>query len=297
MSSQYPNAFSQKFASDVHIQYQQGASRLKGKLAERSMVGGEAMFLPQVGAIASGTTYLRASDTAYINTVHETRKLTATPTRWADLIDMPDRNRSVADFLGPYVEIASAFFGRSYDSTVIAAALDSATAKLDGSTSESSVTLPASQKVIVNLSGSNEGLTLAKLIEAKSILGKNETPMGEQKYFVHRQEQLDDLLNNVNQVSDSDFAAVKALVNGEVNYFMGFEFCPTQLVAVDGSDIASTFAYTRSALVAGITSSFDARVEQLPTKNYSYQVWAEQDIGATRVQEEGVVEVLCDQSP
>lgn len=297
MSSQYPNAFSQKFASDVHIQYQQGASRLKGKLAERSMVGGEAMFLPQVGAISSGTSYTRAADTAYVDTVHETRKLTATPTRWADLIDMPDRNRSVADFLGPYVEIASAFFGRSYDSTVIAAALDAATAKVNGSTSESSVTLPASQKVIVNLSGSNEGLTLAKLIEAKSILGKNETPMGEQKYFVHRQEQLDDLLNNVNQVSDSDFAAVKALVNGEVNYFMGFEFCPTQLVAVDGSDIASTFAYTRSALVAGITSAFDARVEQIPTKNYSFQVWCEQDIGATRVQEEGVVEVLCDQSP
>jgi hypothetical protein len=297
MSSQYPNAFSQKFASDVHIQYQQGASRLKGKLAERSMVGGEAMFLPQVGAITSGTSYTRAADTAYIDTPHETRKLTATPTRWADLIDMPDRNRSVADFLGPYVEIASAFFGRSYDSTVIAAALDAATAKVSGSTSESSVSLPASQKVVVNLSGSNEGLTLAKLIEAKSILGKNETPMGEQKYFVHRQEQLDDLLNNVNQVSDSDFAAVKALVNGEVNYFMGFEFCPTQLVAVDGSDIASTFAYTRSGIVAGITSAFDARVEQIPTKNYSYQVWAEQDIGATRVQEEGVVEILCDQSP
>ena len=297
MSSQYPNAFSQKFASDVHIQYQQGASRLKGKVAERNMVGGETMWLPQIGSVAGHQEFERHADTQYIDTPHDTRKLVANPERWADLIDMPDRNRSVADFLGPYVEIASAFFGRSYDSTVIAAALDAATAKVGGSTSESSVTLPASQKVIVNLSGSNEGLTLAKLIEAKSILGKNETPMGEQKYFVHRQEQLDDLLNNVNQVSDSDFAAVKALVNGEVNYFMGFEFCPTQLVAVDGSDIASTFAYTRSALVAGITSSFDARVEQLPTKNYSYQVWAEQDIGATRVQEEGVVEVLCDQSP
>jgi len=297
MSSQYPNAFSQKFASDVHIQYQQGASRLKGKLAERSMVGGEAMFLPQVGAITGSTAYTRGSDTAYIPTVHETRKLTATPTRWADLIDMPDRNRSVADFLGPYVEIASAFFGRSYDSTVIAAATGNATAKLAGSTSESSVALPSSQQVVVNLSGANEGLTLAKLIEAKSILGKNEVPMGEQKYFVHRQEQLDDLLNNVDKVSDSDFAAVKALVNGEVSYFMGFEFCPTQLVSVSAGDIASTIAYTRSALVAGITSAFDARVEQLPTKNYSYQVWCEQDIGATRIQEEGVVEVLCDQSP
>tara|TARA_S200002703_G_scaffold149500_1_gene147131 strand:+ start:67 stop:960 length:894 start_codon:yes stop_codon:yes gene_type:complete len=297
MSSQYPNAFSQKFASDVHIQYQQGASRLKGKVAERNMVGGETMWLPQVGSVSGHQEYTRHSDTQYVDTPHETRKLVANPERWADLIDVPDRNRSVADFMGPYVQIASAYFGRRFDTIVQENALGTNYAKVSGATSETSVAFPSSQQVAVNLGGSSEGLTLAKLIEAKSILGKNETPMGEAKCLIHRQEQLDDLLNNVSQVSDADFANVKALVNGEVNYFMGLEFIPTQTVAVTAGDIASCIAYTKSAIVAGVTSSFNAKVEQLPTKNYSWQVWAEQDIGATRVQEEGVVEVLCDQSP
>jgi hypothetical protein len=297
MSSQYPNAFSQKFASDVHIQYQQGASRLKGKVAERNMVGGETMWLPQIGSVAGHQEFERHADTQYIDTPHDTRKLVANPERWADLIDMPDRNRSIADFLGPYVQVASAYFGRRFDTIVLENALGTNYAKVSGATSETAVSFPAGQQVAVNLSGSNEGLTLGKLIEAKSILGQNETPMGEQKYFVHRQEQLDDLLNNVSQVSDADFANVKALINGEVNYFMGFEFVQTQTVDVNGSDYARCVAYTKSALVAGITSGFSAKVEQLPTKNYSWQVWAEQDIGASRVEEEGVVEVLADQSP
>ncbi len=297
MSSQYPNAYSQKFAADVHIQYQQGASRLKGKVAERSMVGGETLWLPQVGAVTGHNEYTRHADTQYTDTAHATRKLVANPERWADLIDVPDRNRSVADFIGPYNAVAAAYFGRRYDTIVQENALGTNYAKLAGATSESSVALPSSQQVIAAFSGSTEGLTLAKMVEAKSILGQNETPMGEAICFVHRQEQLDDLLVNVDQVRNADYAAVKALVQGEVSNFLGMDFVKTQTVAVTAGDIASCIAFTKSALVAGITSGFNAKVEQLPTKNYSWQLWAEQDIGATRVQEEGVVEVLCDQSP
>lgn len=297
MSSQYPNAYSQKFASDVHIQYQQGASRLKGKVAERSLVGGETLWIPQVGAVTGHNEYERHAVTQFIDTPHETRKLTANPERWADLVDVPDMNRSVADFLGPYVTVAAAYFGRRYDTIVLEAAVGTNYAKQSGATSESAVTLPASQQVAANFGGSSEGLTLAKLIEAKSILGKNETPMGEAKYFVHRQEQLDDLLNNVSQVSDADFAAVKALVQGDVNFFMGFEFVKTQTVAVSAGDIASCVAYTKSGLVAGITSPPEARVTQESTRNFSWQAWMSQDMGASRMEEEGVVEVLSDQSP
>ena len=297
MSSQYPNAYAQKFESDVHIAYQQRGPRLKGKVQERSMVGAETMWLPQITAVNSTNVYERHADTQYNDTPHITRKLTANAERQADLIDVPDQKRSVAQFMGPYAENFAQLFGRRYDTIILEAAVGTNYEKV-GNNSETPITLPATQQVAATFGGAGSvGLTLAKMIEMKSILGQNETPMGEMLYFVHRQQQLDDLLNNVNQVTDADFAAVKALVNGEVNFFMGFEFIKTQLCAVDGSDIASCVAYTKSALVAGITEGFNTRVEQLPTKNYSWQVWAQQDMGATRIQEEGVVEVLCDQSP
>lgn len=297
MSQQYPNAFAQKFASDVTIQYQQNGPRLKGKVMERSMVGGETMWLPQISSVDSVNEYERHGETQYNDTPHTTRKLTTNPERQSDLIDVPDMKRSVAQFMGPYATNFAYLFGRRYDRTAIDAARGTNYYKLNGATTETSIALPSTQKVAVNFGGSNVGLTLAKLIEAKSILGKNEVPMGELKYWVHRQEQLDDLLLNVDQTVNSDYAAVKALVNGEINRFMGFEFVQTQQVPVDASDYAYNIAYTKSALVMGITEGFNTRVEQLPTKNYSWQVWASQDIGGTRTQEEGVVEVACDQSP
>lgn len=297
MSQQYPNAFAQKFASDVHIQYQQNGPRLKGKVNERSMVGGETLWLPQIGSVNTTNEYERHSNTQYNDTPHTTRKLTANPERQADLIDVPDMKRSVAQFMGPYATNFAYTFGRRYDTIVLEAAVGTNYYKVDGSTTESAIALPSTQQVAVNFGGSNSGLTLGKLIETKSILGKNETPMGEMKYFVHRQEQLDDLLNNVDQTVNSRYTDVKALINGEINNFMGFEFVQTQTVAVDANDYASCVGYTKSALVAGITEGFNTRVEQLPTKNYSWQVWASQDMGATRIQEEGVVETICDQSP
>lgn len=255
------------------------------------------MWLPQIGAQTSTNVYERHADTQYSDTVHTTRKLTSNAETQADLIDVPDQKRSVPQFLGPYAENFAQLFGRRYDTIVLEAAVGTNYYKVTGDTTETSVALPGTQQVAANLGGPSVGLTLAKMIEMKSILGKNETPMGEQLIFVHRQKQLDDLLNNVNQVSDADFASVKALVNGDVNFFMGFEFVKTQLCAITAGDIASCVAYTKSALVAGVTSGFTAKVEQLATKNYSWQVWASLDMGATRMQEEGVVEVLCDETP
>ncbi len=262
------------------------------------MVGAETMWLPQIGAQTSTNVYERHADTQYSDTIHTTRKLTSNAENQADLIDIPDQKRSVAQFLGPYAENFAQLFGRRYDEIILDAAIGTNYYKVNGATSETSVTLPATQQVVNDFSstGTDEGLSLAKLIEAKSILGKNETPMGEMLYFVYRQEQLDDLLNNVDQTSNADYAAVKALISAEVGFFAGFNFVKTQLVSV-ASDVASCVAYTKSALVAGVTSGFTAKVEQLPQKNYSWQVWASLDMGATRMQEEGVVEVFCDQAP
>lgn len=297
MSSQYPNAFSEKYEADVHIQFAQRSSRLRGKVMERSMVGGETLWLPQIGAVVSNKPAARHEDTQYNDTPHTTRKLTSDPRRAADLIDIADRRRSVADFMGPYASVQAQKLGRDVDDTILTAATGTNYYKVNGATSETSIALPATQQVAVNFGGSNEGLTLGKLIETKSILGKNETPMGEMLYFVHRQAQLDDLLNNVDQTVNSRYSDVKALVNGEINNFMGFEFIKTELVDVDSNDYASCIGYTKSALMLGISQDITGRVEQLPTKNYSWQIWSEVDVGATRIQEEGVVETICDESP
>ena len=196
-------------------------------------------------------------------------------------------------------------FQRAYDQAVIDASTGTAYVGEDG---DEAVDLPSSQKVAVNYihggTGSNSGLTLAKIIKAKSILGKNEA-YGQNKskmldsslLFLVSQQQLDDLLVNVDQVSNSRYADVKALVNGEVNEFMGFTFIRLELLALDSAtDIRTCVAMTSCGVAFsknGMSTKFSVRDDL----NETLQIRTKARYGATRTEEEKVVEVFCDESP
>ncbi len=196
-------------------------------------------------------------------------------------------------------------FQRAYDEAVIEAATGTAYIGEDG---DEAVDLPNGQKVPVNYihggTGSNSGLTLAKIIKAKSILGKNEAAgqnktgvMGDQLIFLVTQQQLDDLLVNVDQVSNSRYADVKALVNGEVNQFMGFTFIRTQLLELNSStDVRTCIAFVSSG-VAFSKNGMSTKITVRDDLNETLQIRTKGRHGATRTEEEKVVAVYCDESP
>ncbi len=196
-------------------------------------------------------------------------------------------------------------FQRAMDEAVIEATTGTAYIGEDG---EEAVDLPNSQKVAVNYihgsTGSNSGLTLAKIIKAKSILGKNEAfgqskpgGMGDSLIFLVTQQQLDDLLVNVDQVSNSRYADVKALVNGEVNSFMGFEFIRTELLQKDAAtDVRTCVAFVSSG-IAFSKNGMNTKMVIRDDLNESLQIRTKGRHGATRTEEEKVVAVYCDESP
>lgn len=166
------------------------------------------------------------------------------------------------------------------------------------------VDLPSTQKVPVNYvhggTGSNSGLTLAKMIRARSILGKNEA-LGDSDdamaCAIVTQQQLDDLLVNVDEVSNSRYSDVKALVDGKVNHFMGFYFKRTEQLTLDtATDIRTAIFYVPTGVAYGAN---DRRVK-FSTRddlNETLQIRTKGRMGATRTQEEEVVLVYCDESP
>lgn len=199
---------------------------------------------------------------------------------------------------------ASAFM-RARDEAVIQAATGTAYIGEDGT---EAVDLPATQKVGVNYihgsTGSNSGLTLAKIIKASSILGVNEVVgqskpgmMGDEKLFFVSQKQLDDLLVNVEQVANSRYADVKALVQGEVNYFMGFTFIRTQLLELDASTDVRTCIAMVSSGVAFASNGMSTKITVRDDLNETLQIRTKGRHGATRTEEEKVVAVYCDESP
>jgi hypothetical protein len=142
---------------------------------------------------------------------------------------------------------------RTFDEVMIAALEGTAYIGAAGTTE---VTVPTAQKVAVDYvktgTATNSGLTLAKLLQAKQILDSNEVPT-EGRYMVHSAQQLYDLLNDVDEVKSGDYNNVKALVDGTVNRFAGFEFVMTELLTlVTATDVRTCIAYQKDGLAWGV---------------------------------------------
>jgi hypothetical protein len=52
-------------------------------------------------------------------------------------------------------------------------------------------------------------------------------------------------------------------------------------------------AWVQGCMALGIGKDIVASIDVLPTKNYSAQVYARMSMGATRLEDEGVVEIAC----
>jgi hypothetical protein len=55
-------------------------------------------------------------------------------------------------------------------------------------------------------------------------------------------------------------------------------------------------AYPQSAGLLGVAENISVRIDELPTKRYSYQVYSTATFGATRMWGQKVVKILCDET-
>lgn len=204
---------------------------------------------------------------------------------WADLIDDEDKVRMLVSPESHYAKSGANSMARAFDDLIIAAATGNA---VDGD--GSNVALPAGQKI----AHGSAGLTLAKLISAKEILDGNDVDPDEERFFVLGSQQVSNLLNTT-EVKSADYNSIKALVQGDIDTFMGFKFLRSERL-----NLASTqrkcFAFTKGALGLGIGKDVSTKIDLRPDKSYAHQVYLSFVAGATRVQDECVVEVLCTES-
>jgi len=206
---------------------------------------------------------------------------------YADLIDDPDKVQMLIDPTSTYANAAAYAIGRAMDDSIIAAALDSASTGKAGATSTA---LPAGQKVAVGSPAT--GLTIAKLVSAKKILDQNNVDPSIKRFIAVHPEQVEDLLNSTT-VTSSDFNTVKALVQGDINTFLGFEFITSTRLATDSSDHRKVFAWAEDGIKLAVGKDLKTEIGPRADKSYSTQVYVCASFGATRMEEEKVVQILC----
>jgi hypothetical protein len=256
---------------------------------EETDINGKVAFWDQVGATAAREINERHGDSPLMNTPHARRRCHLTDWDWGDLIDKPDKVRTVKDFTSPYVQNAGFAMGRAIDTVLIRSFFGVAFTDETGSTSTS---FPSSQQIAVNFGGTNVGLTVEKLREARRLLKAANVDMTDPMHIAMTAKQKDNLLGTT-QVTSSDYNTVKALVQGDVDTFMGFKFLETELLEVDGSSHRRLPCWSKTGMKLGIGADIVARITERADKRFSTYVYFCMTIGATRMEEVKVVEIKC----
>ena len=284
MSTQITTAFVNQFSSNVSMLSQQMGSLLRPAVDVESVVG-EKAFFDQVGEAAAVARTSRHQDTPLVTTPHSRRQVSLTTFEWADLVDDADKVRMLIDPTSSYARAAAAGIGRAMDDTIIDALGGDAKTGKDGSTTTS---FPSGQKIAVG----GAGLTIAKLVSAKKLLDANSVDPSIKRFIVVSPEQIEDLLNSTT-VTSSDFNTVKALVQGDINTFVGFEFIVSNRLKVDGSSNRLCYAFAQDGMKLAIGKDVMARIEERADKSFSTQIYYCSTFGSTRMEENKVVEIAC----
>ena len=297
MSFSVPTHFVQAYTTNVEMLLQQRGGKLLSTIMQGSYTGKGAKAVEQVGPVKPVKNLGRHSDTPLISTPADARWVFPNDYEWADLIDDQDRLRMLIDPQSAYVMNAVNAMRRAQDDEILQAFfLASAT----GENGTTSTAFPAGQIVGVNVGGVNSNLNVAKLRAAKRLFMAAGVDLEYEKLFTAiTSGDHDGMLNEI-QVTNLDYNTRPTLVEGKVTAFMGFNFIPVEFTDATAYDAAATMglttrqvpAWCSGAMHLGMWNDITTRVDTRPDKRYATQVYAKTTIGATRLQEKKVVQIL-----
>lgn len=299
MSTEVNKAFVQQFSGNLlHLINQEG-SMLMGLVRNEALTGKSHHFdrLGR-GTVVKRTT--RHADTPINDTAHSRRRVILEDYEWGDLIDNQDRVRMLVDPTSDYAKAAAWDLGIQVDK-IIVDAMNGNSISVDASDAASNIALPSTQVVDEDFNTADSNLIVEKLIEAKRLMLKHAGMlMGEATIAVNASA-LASMLGQ-NEAQSADYNSVKALVRGEIDTFMGFRFVTLKdgilPGTADGTDTAPVRCLAFLQRSVGLAKGQDiaVRIAERADKSFATQVYAQMSMGATRIEEEGVVAIECVQS-
>lgn len=314
MNSQIEAWRVQAYAANVYMLSQQEGSVI-APLVRKETFTGKAEFFDRIDSAVAVDKVGRNSDTPNLDIAHSRRMLVTGIREWGTLVDRADKLQNIHDPASQYAKAAAFGLGRKRDRVLIEAAFGSAATGEDGS---STSTLGNGQKVAAVSAGVLARANVQQLRKAKLLMDAGKVKG--KRHIVHAADYLESLLSQT-EVTSHDYNSVKALVAGDLNTFLGFEFHLCQEIdpytATGNSFDSGTFkfdtttglynsggtvlgatdkvamAFVEDGLIEGEKSgSFIARIEEIPTKSYSQQVYTAIDMGGLRMEEAKVVQLI-----
>lgn len=273
-----------QFSDTLFHLVQQKGSRLRSTVLVKTGVVGEETSMDQIGSGTATKKTTRNSDTPISQPNFQRRWITMYDYEIARLTDKQDLLKMLQNPTSEFMQTCQWALGRSMDDEIIDAA--SGTARTD-KTGATNTSLPSAQKV----AHSSTGLTIAKLLAAKEILDAADADEDEERTCALTAGQVTDLLNTT-EIKSADYNTVKALAAGQIDTFLGFKFKRSQRLDTDGTN-RLVLCYQKSGIGLAIAQDITTDVGVRRDKSLATQVYACLGIGATRLEEEKVVEIAC----
>tara|TARA_R100000005_G_C4992775_1_gene199939 strand:+ start:475 stop:1497 length:1023 start_codon:yes stop_codon:yes gene_type:complete len=320
-------AFVKQFGNTLELLTQTKGGKFTGKCLEETIEGEEKYYDQLDSVIASeagrssydsvtGNNSFPDSPDNFIE--HKRRQVTATPYDIGLMLDRFDKVEMLVNPESQYVQQMVHALNRKKDIEFLKGVYGAAkTGKAGGGTAAELTSGDAVAKEI----GTNSGMNIDKLIEARKILESNGVDLDDplnKAYIAMHPKQLHQLLTDT-KVTSSDFASVKALVSGDINSFYGFEFVTSNLIpftntagtnAYDNGgstrDFSSTwsddvpsngdstgdracFAWVHSGIRQVTNPAIETEIDKRADKRFNYYAYAAMRTGAVRMEEKKVV--------
>lgn len=277
MSIALANNFVTLFDAEVKQAYQ-GKAMLVGAVRQRRGVEGSTVKFPKVGR-GVATPRIGQTDVTPLNVGFS--NVTVTLEDWvaAEYSDIFSQQKVNFDERNELVQVLGNAIGRRQDQIVIAALQGSGTSLSVGN----------------DVGGTDTNMNVAKLRQAKGLMDKNNVPPTDRHILIHSNG-LQSLLAET-AVTSTDFNTVKALVSGELNTFLGFQFHvigdrSEGGLAIDGSLDRTCFAFHKDAIGYAEGIAPKTEINYIPEKT-SWLVASLLSAGATTIDAEGIVSIVA----
>ena len=278
MAVSISNAFVTLFDTEVKQAYQADAV-LRNTVRLRTGVTASTHKFPKIGA---GVAQVRVpqTDVTPLNVSYSQATVTLTDYIAAEYSDIFNQAKVNFDERQELVQVVAKAIGRRSDQMIIDALSGSGT----------------SLTVANSIGGATTNMNLAKLREAQRLLNANNVPM-EDRYIVMHASQLSNLLSET-QVTSSDFNSVKALVQGEINTFMGFTFnvigdrTEGGLSGGGSGSDRTVYAYHKMSVGMAEAMAVRSEINYIPEKT-SWLVASMFSAGAIAIDAGGIVAITC----
>ena len=278
MAISISNAFVTLFDAEVKQAYQADAV-LRNTVRLRTGVTAATHKFPKIGA-GVASVRIPQTDVSPLNVSYSQATVTLADWIAAEYSDIFNQAKVNFDERAELVQVVGKAIGRRADQLIIDALAGSGT----------------SLSVSNDIGGTDTNLNVAKLRKAKALLDTANVPMGDRYLLIHA-ENLQALLTET-AVTSTDFNTVKALVQGEVDTFLGFKFLTigdrTEGGLVGGGSGADRKVWAWHKTAVGMAEGMGIRSEinYIPEKT-SWLVASMLSAGATTIDAGGIVEIIC----